>query len=367
MLLVIAILISFMITLVFLPVIIKVAKSVKLLDLPDRRKVHIEGTPSMGGIAIFIGFLMATIITLPLDDLVAHKYLISSLCLIFFVGIRDDVFSLPAQHKLLAQIFAATLIIAISEIRLTGLYNIAGINEIPYGLEYVLSVAVIVIMTNSFNLIDGIDGLAGSIGFIILMFFSWIFYVTNQLPFAIISFTASGSILAFLIYNWHPSKIFMGDTGSMTLGFLISTLAIKVINISIGLDINSFIQIESSVALVIACLIVPFYDTLRVFMIRLSQKKSPFNPDRNHIHHSLLNLGLSHARATLVLASYNIVIIILALLLSNTLANGILTLIIFSLTVVFGRVVDYLVSQRKLLNGVARLDPKKNMSISKSA
>ena len=363
----IAILSAFLVTFVLLPVVIKVTKSIKLLDLPDKRKVHMEGTPSMGGIAIFLGFMMAVLITLPASDLVSNKYLFSAISLIFFLGIRDDISSLIAHQKLITQIFAATLVVFLADIRLTGFYDVAGIDSLPFGLEYLLSVCVIVTMTNSFNLIDGIDGLAASLGIIILLFFSWIFFTVNAMDLALISFAVSGSLLAFLIYNWHPSRIFMGDTGSMILGFLISTMAIKVINVSDGLAINSLIHIQSSVALVIACLIVPFYDTLRVFTIRFMQGRSPFSPDRNHIHHSFLKLGFNHAQATLILALYNISMIALAVILNSMFGNSLLLLILFGTTLVFGSFVDHLVSKRRMLGATAKLEASKTMAISKSA
>ncbi len=364
---VIAILSAFLVTFVLLPVVIKVTKSIKLLDLPDRRKVHLEGTPSMGGIAIFLGFMMAILITLPATDLVSNKYLFSAVSLIFFLGIRDDISSLIAHQKLITQVFAAVLVVFLADIRLTGFYDVAGIGALPFGLDYILSICVIVTMTNSFNLIDGIDGLAASLGIIILLFFSWILYTVNATDLALISFAVSGSLLAFLIYNWHPSRIFMGDTGSMILGFLISTLAIKVINVSDGLAISTLIDIQSSVALVIACLIVPFYDTLRVFTIRFIQGRSPFSPDRNHIHHSFLKLGLNHAQATQILALYNITMIAMALLLNSTFNNSVLLVLLFGVTFGFGTLVDHLVSKRRMLGATAKLEAAKTMAISKSA
>lgn len=367
MLFVTAILSAFLVTFVILPIIIKITKSVKILDVPDRRKVHFESTPSMGGIAIFIGFMMAILITVPAADLIENRYLFCGVSLIFILGLRDDISSLIAHHKLITQLFAAGLVVILAEIKLTGLYNIAGIDQLPFGLDYVLSIWAIVIMTNAFNLIDGIDGLAGSLSAIILLFFSWIFIESNALSLALISFAVSGSLLAFLIYNWFPSKIFMGDTGSMILGFLISVLAIQVINLSDGLLINSFIFINSSVALVIACLIVPFYDTLRVFTIRFIQKRSPFSPDRNHIHHSFLKLGYNHGQATRILAGYNMAMIVLALLLNMHLSNGLLLLILLTITFAVGGYVDRLVSRRRMLGVMANMESAKTIRISKSA
>ncbi len=363
-----AILSAFMVTFMILPIIIKVTKSIKLLDLPDRRKVHIEGTPSMGGIAIFLGFMMAIMITIPATDLIANRYLFCAICLIFFLGLRDDISSLIAHHKLIAQVFAAALVVILADVRLTGLYDIAGINELPYGLDYLLSIWAIVIMTNSFNLIDGIDGLAASLATIILLFFSWIFFEANAVSLALISISVCGSLLAFLVYNWFPSRIFMGDTGSMILGFLISVFAIKVINLSEGLLINPGIYIQASVGLVIACLIIPFYDTLRVFTIRFIQKRSPFSPDRNHIHHSFLKLGFNHAQATQILATYNIAMIALSIILNNYLSNSFILLILLSFTFALGGFVDYMVSRKRMLGVSAKLEPGKTpISISRSA
>lgn len=366
MLFVIAILSAFLVTFVILPIIIKVTKSIKLLDIPDRRKLHIEGTPSMGGIAIFIGFVMAAIVTIPYMDLNANRYLFAAIFLIFFLGLRDDISSLIAHHKLVAQVFAAALVVVLADVKLTGLYNIAGVNELPFGLDYILSVMAVVIMTNSFNLIDGIDGLAASLGIVILSFFSWIFLEINAVSLALISLALCGSLLAFLIYNWFPSKIFMGDTGSMILGFLISVLSIRVINLSEGLSVNSIIHINSSVGLVIACLIIPFYDTLRVFTIRFINKRSPFSPDRNHIHHAFLKLGYNHAQTTIMIVAYNMVMIITALLLNKYLSNGLLLLMILIVTFASGGIVDYLVSRKKMFGSMTKLEAGK-ASISKSA
>ncbi|XOV92059.1 MAG: glycosyltransferase family 4 protein [Bacteroidota bacterium] len=368
MLFIVATLTAFLFTFVLLPIIINITRSVKLLDQPDRRKVHIIGTPSMGGIAIFVGFMIAILIAAPADVLISNRYFFSAVGLIFFLGIRDDVSSLYAQHKLVVQIFAAALVVGFSDFHLTGLYGLMGIHELPLGLEYLLSIGAIVILTNSFNLIDGIDGLAASLATVILLFFSWVFFLTDAPVLAIVSLSCIGALFAFLIYNWYPSRIFMGDTGSMVLGFLISTLSLKVINLSDGLAINSFFSINSSVALVIACLIVPFYDTLRVFTIRFVNKKSPFAPDRNHIHHSFLKLGFNHAQATSTLVAFNLLSIGLILSLNNILSNGWLLLILFSITFAFGATVDHLVSKRKMLGISSKLETKKvSLTVSKSA
>ncbi len=363
----ISIVASFMVTFILLPVIIKVATSIDLLDIPDRRKIHYVGIPSLGGVAIFFGMMMAIVITVSIVDLATYKYLLTGICLIFILGIRDDVSSLLAKHKLAVQIFAAIMVVFFSDIKLSGLYNIAGIGSLPYGLDYALSVFVIVAMTNSFNLIDGIDGLAGTLGIIILSFFAWTFLVAGQPALAVISISGVGALFAFLYYNWYPSKVFMGDTGSMILGFMISSLAISAINAADGLVVNSMLTINASVALIVACLIIPIYDTSRVFLIRFSQGRSPLSPDRNHIHHQLLKAGFNHAQATVTLASINIFFIGVALFLNQLLTNGqiILTLMIFVST--FGGIVDFVAARKGTLGKSAKIAAKKIMEINKSA
>jgi UDP-GlcNAc:undecaprenyl-phosphate GlcNAc-1-phosphate transferase len=168
----------------------------------------------------------------------------------------------------------------------------------------------IVVITNSFNLIDGVDGLAGCLGLLTSAIFGFYFYKTGLVLYSLMAFSLSGSLVAFLIYNFSPAKIFMGDTGSLLIGLLNSIFVIKFISIA---DTPSFgFPLESAPAIGFSILIVPLFDTLRVVGIRIINRRSPFSPDRNHIHHFLLDLGLSHKMVTLTCLSANVIFIALA-------------------------------------------------------
>lgn len=299
-----AIITSFIVTVTLMPVIIRVSRSVNLMDQPDKRKIHSISTPSLGGIAIFIGLVIALLIAIPFANLAQEKYFLGGTLLIFLLGVRDDLSSLQARHKLVVQVFSASLVVFVAGIKLGGFHGLFGINTFGWYFDELFTVFVIVVMTNAFNLIDGIDGLAGTIGLLVSLFFCGLFFNLGDFYTATFCLAIAGSILAFLIYNWHPSKVFMGDTGSMMLGFILTVLLVKFLQIP-AIDSTLF----SPVALVLSLFILPVYDTLRVFLIRFFSGQHPLAPDRNHIHHVLLKSGFNHSQATILLGGFNLLII----------------------------------------------------------
>ncbi len=364
---IISIIAAFIVTFILLPIIIKVSRSVDLLDAPDRRKIHRVSTPALGGIGIFVGFMVAVFMAVPLAELATLKFFLFGLIIIFFMGIRDDISSLMAKHKLLAQVFAAFLVVYFSDIRLTGFYGMFGIGEMPEWFSIPFTIFVLVGLTNSFNLIDGIDGLAGTIGILILSFFGWVFLTGGYYAYSVLCLSVVGSLFAFLLYNWNPSRVFMGDTGSMILGFIISSLAILFINVAPEMTLGYF-EITSSVSVCIAALILPIFDTVRVFTIRFSNGKNPLDPDRNHLHHGLLKLGLNHAQATIFLALFNLLILSMALLLDPYLGNGSLMLIITAMCVGVTMTLGYKLKRKGHLGKITAVATKSSdLYISKSA
>ncbi len=318
---------SFFITLMLLPLVIKVSKSINLLDNPDIRKAHSVSTPVLGGVAILFGFIIALLFSISFVELIQLKYLLFGILVIFFMGIRDDISVLIAKHKLFAQVFAAFLVVQFSDIQLDGFYGIMGVSEMPAWFTFLFSVFVLVALTNSFNLIDGIDGLAGSVGLLILTFFGIVFYLNGDGAFAALSASLAGATFAFLFFNWHPAKIFMGDTGSMLIGFVVSTCAIQFINISPSSYFGIF-EIKATVALAAAALILPIVDTTRVFIIRFWHGQNPLDPDRRHLHHELLRLGFSDRQVTITLLLFNLTVLFGTLSLNSHLGNGVLLLAI---------------------------------------
>ena len=308
---------SFLITFFIFPIFIKVFKKRNFLDTPGGRKIHTVVTPSMGGLPIFVGFVISVLIWSPLEELRDIKYVLSALGIMFIIGFRDDLINLKAFQKLLGQLAAALIIVAICDIRFKSLFGLFGVYEISDYLSYPISIFTIVVITNAFNLIDGIDGLAGAVGLVSSIFFGVWFYLSGMEAYSYICFALLGAILAFLQFNWAPSKVFMGDTGSLLIGFFLSIITIRFISDNYMADSGATYKFNAFIAPAVAVLIVPLYDTLRVFIKRILRGKSPMHPDKTHLHHILLRLGCNHSQATSILATVNIIFVLLALVLKD--------------------------------------------------
>ncbi len=307
---------AFLITFFSIPVIIEVAKDKKLFDEPDERKVHKAVIPTLGGLGIFAGFIVASLLGVPSSVPPVFQYFVAAIMVIFFLGIKDDILILSASKKFIGQLVAAAIIIKFGGIQINDMHGFLGLHTIPHTASILLTLFTIVVITNSFNLIDGVDGLAGSLGLLTSSIFGAYFLATSQLMYAVMAFSLVGSLIAFLIYNFSPAKIFMGDTGSLLIGILNSVFVIKFI--AIAADPSFGLPVQSAPAIGFAILIVPLFDTLRVVTIRIISRRSPFSPDRNHIHHFLLDLGYSHRMITITCILGNIAFITLAYILRFT-------------------------------------------------
>jgi UDP-N-acetylmuramyl pentapeptide phosphotransferase/UDP-N-acetylglucosamine-1-phosphate transferase len=241
------------------------------------------------------------------------KFILAALCFTFMLGAKDDIVELVASKKFIGQIFAASIIVILGDIRITSLYGLFGISYIGDITSIILSIITIIFIINAFNLIDGINLLAGSVTILMAVVFGAWFYYYSFFDYAVIAVAMSGAVLAFLKYNYSPAKIFMGDSGSLSIGLLAAVLAIQFIEKNEMVSFThheKLIQITAAPAMAVAILIIPIFDTLRVFTVRILDKKSPFEADRNHIHHRLLDLGFSHHKATYILIAVNILFII---------------------------------------------------------
>lgn len=299
---------AFLITYFAIPVIIQIAKEKKLFDEPDERKVHKVVIPTLGGLGIFAGFIISSLMGVPSNS-PEFQFIAVAVMIIFFIGIKDDILVITASKKFIAQLLAAGVLIKFGGLQISSLHGLFGLHDVPRIAAVVLTLFTIIVITNSFNLIDGVDGLAGGLGLLTSLVFGSYFFATGYLMYAIMAFSLSGSLIAFLIYNFSPAKIFMGDTGSLLIGLLNSLFVIKFINVA-G---SSSIPLQSAPAIGFAILIVPLFDTLRVFSLRILKRRSPFSPDRNHIHHFLLDFGLSHKMITLLCITINILFIAFAI------------------------------------------------------
>ncbi len=308
-------LLSFLITFFSIPTIIKISRRKNLMDEPGVRSSHIRKIPNLGGIAIFYSIGICTsIFAYELFDL--YKFLFASLVILLYIGVMDDIVVMRAYKKLVAQIVVSAIIVIGSDIRIRNLFGIFGIYQMAYWISVIFSIVTFIILINAFNLIDGIDGLAGGYSVICSALFGISYYRLGEYnyPLVVLSVIIIGAVLAFLYYNlsnYRTNKIFMGDTGSMLLGFLLAFTSICFIDIFIDKALPNIprYHLQSAPAVAVAILILPIVDTLNVICIRLYNKKSPFDADKNHIHHKLLKLNLTHRRSSFYIICYYLFIV----------------------------------------------------------
>ncbi|MDQ0783481.1 glycosyltransferase family 4 protein [Chryseobacterium sp. W4I1] len=325
---------SFLITFFSIPTIIKISRRKNLMDEPGIRSSHLRKIPNLGGIAIFYAIGICTsIFAYELFDL--YKFLFASLIILLYIGVMDDIVVMRAYKKLVAQIVVSSLVVIGSDIRIRSLFGILGIYEMSYIVSVLFSIITFIVLINAFNLIDGIDGLAGGYSVICSGLFGISYYRLGEYnyPLVVLSAVIIGTVLAFLYYNlsnYRTNKIFMGDTGSMLLGFLLAFTSICFIDIFIDKELPNVprYHLQSAPAIAVAILILPIVDTLNVIIVRLCNKKSPFDADKNHIHHKLLKLDITHRRSTFYIIVYYLMIVIIAYYLRHININMLLLIII---------------------------------------
>ncbi len=310
------------------PVVIRIAHTLKLFDKPNGRSSAHTAVPTLGGIAIYLSFMLASTIGMDGYMFPMLRCIFTAVLLMFFVGLKDDILNLKPFKKIIAQLITALILIFLARIRFTNLHGFLGIEEIGYIPGMLLTIFVMIVFINAFNLIDGIDGLAAGIGIFAATIFGVWFFISNHFDFAVLSFSLVGSLCGFFYYNVYgkKNKIFMGDTGSLVLGTLVAIIVIKFNELNF--DQTGPYSIASAPAVSFAILIYPLVDTLRVFIIRILNKRSPFKPDKNHIHHRLLLLGFSHKQATYTILIINVLFIIPVFLMQDI---GIIRLMLFNL------------------------------------
>ena len=299
---------SFIITYLSIPKIIHFSKKSRLYASVGSRNSHEGKIPIFGGVAIFSGILFSLLFW---SDLLEVQFILISLLIVFFVGVLDDLLSLSPLKKLIGQIVSILVILFLYDLKIDSFKGLFNIYDIHILLAIIFTIFVVIVVTNAYNLIDGIDGLAGGLGMLASIFFSMFFYMNNDIDMVILSCSTIGALLSFLKFNFNPAKIFMGDTGSLVIGLILSILAIKLINDGIEIP-NDKTYKNKGPFIVIAILSVPLYDTFRVFCLRLLSGYHPLRPDRNHIHHALLDLGCSHKKASLILYGFSILNIIIS-------------------------------------------------------
>jgi UDP-N-acetylmuramyl pentapeptide phosphotransferase/UDP-N-acetylglucosamine-1-phosphate transferase len=310
---IIAFVTAFVVAMIVMPALIRLIYRFKLFDLPDFRKEHAAPIPTMGGIASFLGMAVACVLWYRFSSDIFVVSFFFSIAVLLAIGMMDDLKNLSARYKFALQI-AVALLIAFSGVRITSFNGLFGINELSVSAQYTFTVLAITGITNAFNLIDGIDGLAGGLGFMSLVTLGIFLTLCGDANNAVVAFALSGGLLGFLYYNFNPAKIFMGDTGSLVLGFVTSVLCIKLIQLN--LDFTTSVLPHAPV-FVLSIVLIPVFDTLRVFALRIWSGRSPFSPDKNHIHHLLTNNGWNHSFAAKLLCGVHAVVLVVGYFLKD--------------------------------------------------
>ena len=340
---------SILITIIAIPSILHVARARHLYDdLGHFRKQHDHGIPRLGGVGIFVSFTITSLLFSMTDKSLPVNYLLTACIILFAMGLKDDLSGVNSRTKFFIQFLTALILVVMGNIRLTSMYGVFGIGNVPYWPSVALSVLTIILIVNAFNLIDGIDSLAGATGVVANTCFAGLFIYMHQYELAAVSLAMTGALVGFLKFNVTPAKIFMGDTGSLLIGLISAIMAIKFI------ELNKFTatkspDIYSAPALSVAILIGPIFDTLRVFVLRLYSGVSPFKADRKHIHHRMLRLGFTHLQAAMILVGLNLLCVILALTFRSY-GNPILLGLILAVCLLFNWAVSFFIRSKEREN-----------------
>ena len=333
---------SLILTYNIIPKIIWVVNEKELIDHPDNRSSHALATPTMAGVAFFLTLMISQFFLHYWDTDDVGSNLIASITIIFAIALKDDLVLATPLAKLMGEMVAVSFILVHPSLAINSFDGFLGIEAMPFGLNYIFAGLMLLTIVNAYNLIDGVDGLAASVGIVILLIYGLIFYHLQMYFYVLFCTSLIGILIAFLRYNFsHRKKIFMGDTGSLIIGFCIGFLSLKFLHINAeDLTVFSFLP-ENEIIILAAILFVPLFDMFRVMGIRILNKKSPFFPDRNHIHHILLDKGFSHVKVALIISIVNCWIVLLFVYLSSLFTSvemlGMLAMFFILMLVIFNK------------------------------
>ncbi|SIT69200.1 UDP-GlcNAc:undecaprenyl-phosphate GlcNAc-1-phosphate transferase [Edaphobacillus lindanitolerans] len=284
-----ALIITFISVLFLTPFVKKLAMHIGAIDRPNIRKVNTINVPRMGGLAIIISFFIGLVIAQPQSEHLIPLIIAASI--IILTGILDDIYDITAKAKLAGQLSAAMIIIIFGDMQI-DFVNLPFGGQVSFGyLSIPLTLLWIVGITNAINLVDGLDGLAAGISAIALITLSVMAAIMGNTFVIVFASLLAVSCLGFLFYNFYPAKIFMGDTGSLFLGFMISILALD--------GFKNVTMISLIIPIII--LAIPIFDTIFAIVRRVRLQQSITAPDKSHLHHTLMDIGFSHLQAVLLI------------------------------------------------------------------
>lgn len=337
---------AFFLSVAGIPSIIQTAIKYRLFDHSDsHRKSHRINISRLGGVAIFCSFTITILLFATTVSYQQANFLITSCIILFGLGLKDDLYGVSPGTKFLLQLVVSLILVVLGGFRLSSLYGVFFLWEVNVLWGSLFSIVVIIFVNNAFNLIDGVDGLAGTLGAIATLSFGVFFALAEALPYAFIAFAMFGAICGFLVFNYTPAKIFMGDTGALIIGLVSVVLAIKFIELN---KVGSFPPpyFYSAPSIAVAVLLIPIFDSLRIFFIRILHRQSPFKGDRNHIHHRLQRLGFNTYQIVITLGVFNILMIFFAVAMQN-LGNFFLITLLIGACVIVNAYVTYVLGKRE--------------------
>ena len=299
----------FAISLLLIPKIRSIAIKLNLSDAPDNRSSHTAPVPTFGGVIFYVSYIVILFFAQNLDVNHVSVTLLASISVLFFTGLLDDFRNLSPKIKFLFQIIGVAILMFQPDFRIVSLHGFLGVYEIPMAISVAGSMFFLLALINAFNLIDGIDGLSGITGIIIASFYSFMLFNLGYYFYLSISLATIGTLLAFLRFNFSiKRKIFMGDTGSLVIGLVLGLLTLKLMAVGDAVH-NSLSFNRSQLPLFLAgVLFIPTLDTIRVMLLRFTRGVSMFKPDRNHIHHILIDFGFSHRKASFCIGFINFIV-----------------------------------------------------------
>ncbi len=337
---------AFFLSVAGIPSIIQTAIKYRLFDHSDsHRKSHRINISRLGGVAIFCSFTITILLFATTVSYQQANFLITSCIILFGLGLKDDLYGVSPGTKFLLQLVVSLILVVLGGFRLSSMYGVFFLWEVNMLWGSLFSIVVIIFVNNAFNLIDGVDGLAGTLGAIATLSFGIFFALAEALPYAFIAFAMFGAICGFLVFNYTPAKIFMGDTGALIIGLVSVVLAIKFIELNkVGSFPSPYFYSAPSIA--VAVLLIPIFDSLRIFFIRILHRQSPFKGDRNHIHHRLQRLGFNSYQIVITLGVFNILMIFFAVAMQN-LGNFFLITLLIGTCVIVNAYVTYILGKRE--------------------
>jgi len=306
---------AFLVVLFGMPSLIMVAKRKHLVDEPsESRKLHHRSVPTVGGVMLFAATICSALVSFAFSDAfgwtsVRWLGVLGASIPVFFMGLKDDIMGMAAVKKLMVHLAVGGFLVFGLGLRIDNFDGIFGLHELPVWVSSAFSLFVYVVIVNAINLIDGIDGLAGGYGLVAMSAFGMWAHWTGDVTSSIVAAAMVGGLAGFLVFNLHPAKIFMGDSGSLSLGYMCYVMAVSVVQTP---DHNTLPGVVRPIA-AMCFLAYPLVDTLRVFTIRVLLRRSPFSPDRRHIHHLLMKLGWGHRLSSSALWMYTLLFVVLAL------------------------------------------------------